>query len=193
MTSANVFLETLPGDSPPRSRIACLAPSRVKLSSVPLTTTRGADAPVTVSVSADTPMGSGGAAARGRGPRGWRRLVVEVPWHGRSLRSRYALLRTLLSMPRAEVLARRRYLRSVVHWLGYRELADGEAGGDGEGEGGGACSSCALRAQACARMSSGKAPAASSWAVNASWMAEEHPWPRPKRGESVRWRCHAKA
>ena len=61
----------------------------------------------------------------------WRRLVVEVPWHGRSLRSRYALLRTLLSMPRAEVLARRRYLRSVVHWLGYRELADGEAGGDG--------------------------------------------------------------
>ena len=28
-------------------------------------------------------------------------------------------------------LARRRYLRSVVHGLGYHELTDGEAGGDG--------------------------------------------------------------
>ena len=54
----------------------------------------------------------------------WRRLVVEVPWHSRKPHSR--LLRTLLLMPRAEILARRRYLRSVAHWLGYRELADGD-------------------------------------------------------------------
>jgi len=57
----------------------------------------------------------------------WRRLVVEVPRHSRKRRTYPAdLLRTLLSMPREEVLARRHYLRRVAHWLGYDELGDGD-------------------------------------------------------------------
>ena len=38
-TSTNVFFDTLPGDFPPRARIASSAPSRVYSGTAPVTTT----------------------------------------------------------------------------------------------------------------------------------------------------------